>query len=157
MLLTEATRVLEAHIRTHGLKHTRQREQILEAFLDAGGHVSIDELLTRVQVRMPGVGYATVYRTMKLFTEAGIAHERRFHDGQTRYEAVVADEHHDHLICTICGRISEFEDPVIEARQAAIAAACGFRVESHRHEIYGRCEAPEACPHNPAAVVGSRA
>jgi Fur family ferric uptake transcriptional regulator len=85
---------------------------------------------------------------MKLFAEAGVAHERHFQDGQTRYEPVVPDEHHDHLICTTCGHIFEFEDPVVEARQAEVAAQHGLRVVSHRHEIYGACQAPQTCPRN---------
>lgn len=145
------THVIEAHqrlaqyMREKGLKQTRQREQILEAFLEAGGHVSIDDLLGRVQTRMPGIGYATVYRTMKLLSEAGLAHERHFQDGQTRYEPVVADEHHDHLICVTCGQIFEFEDPIIEARQSEMARAYGMRVTSHRHEIYGTCMDEAGC------------
>jgi Fur family ferric uptake transcriptional regulator len=145
---------LDIYMRERGLKHTRQRDQILEAFFDAEGHVSIDDLLGLVQSRMAGVGYATVYRTMKLFTEAGVAHERHFQDGQTRYEPVVADHHHDHLICTVCGTIFEFEDPSIEQRQSDIAAAHGLRVESHRHEIYGTCLQPEQCVHRAARRGG---
>ncbi len=144
--LDEARRTLEAHIRARGLKHTRQRDEILDAFFAVGGHVSIDELLARVQLRMPGVGYATVYRTLKLFLEAGVAHERHFQDGQSRYEPVVADAHHDHLICLDCGTIFEFEDPEIERRQAEIAERLGLTVTVHRHEIYGRCRAGAACP-----------
>lgn len=138
---------LAQHMRARGLKHTRQRDLILEAFFEGGGHTSIDELLGRVQVRMPGVGYATVYRSLKLFVEAGVAHERHFQDGQSRYEPVLTDDHHDHLICTSCGRIFEFEDPVIEARQAEVAARHGFVVTSHRHEIYGSCVDPDHCPY----------
>lgn len=149
----EAHRRLATYMRERGLKHTRQRDEILEAFFQAGGHVSVDELLVWVQQRMAGVGYATVYRTMKLFVEAGVAHERHFKDGQTRYEPVVADEHHDHLICTVCGTIFEFEDPMIERRQAEIAAAHGLRVDSHRHEIYGRCAAPDTCAHRAARAT----
>lgn len=130
-----------------GLKHTRQRDSLLEAFFDAGSHVSVDELMRIVEERMGGVGTATVYRSLKLFVEAGVAHERHFQDGQTRYEPVLSAEHHDHLICTDCGRIFEFEDPVIEARQAAVAGQWGIRVTSHRHEIYGACAAPANCPH----------
>lgn len=143
----QAQRRLDEYMRTRGLKHTRQRDEILEAFFAAGGHVSIDDLLPRVQARLAGVGYATVYRTLKLFSEAGVAHERHFQDGQTRYEPVVEDEHHDHLICTVCSKIFEFEDPTIERRQAEIAASHGLRLVSHRHEIYGTCLAPETCPH----------
>lgn len=141
-------------MREHGLKHTRQRDIILEAFFQGGGHVSIDELLSAVQREMAGVGYATVYRTVKLFVEAGVAHERQFNDGQTRYEPVVEDAHHDHLICTTCGKIFEFEDPDIESRQAEVARAHGLQLTTHRHEIYGTCIAPESCPHRRGAPVG---
>jgi Fur family transcriptional regulator, ferric uptake regulator len=149
----EAQRRLDAFMRERGLKHTRQRDEILGAFFLAGGHVSVDDLLGRVQERMAGVGYATVYRTMKLFVEAGVAHERHFKDGQTRYEPVIDDEHHDHLICTVCGMIFEFEDPLIEQRQSEIARERGLRVESHRHEIYGSCAAPESCEHRKARAA----
>lgn len=138
---------LARHMREKGLKHTRQRDEILEVFFAQGGHASIDELLAQVQTKMPGVGYATVYRSMKLFVEAGVAQERRFGDGQTRFEPHLHGDHHDHLICTSCGRIFEFEDDDIEARQAAVAAAHGLRLTSHRHEIYGACLNPDTCPH----------
>lgn len=151
----EARRTLETHIRARGLKHTRQRDEILDAFFAVGGHVSIDELLMRVQTRMPGVGYATVYRTLKLFAEAGVAHERNFHDGQARYEAVVPDAHHDHLICLDCGAIFEFEDPEIERRQAEIAERLGLSVTVHRHEIYGRCRQGAACSRRAPASVAT--
>ena len=149
--LDEARRTLEAHMRAQGLKHTRQRDEILQTFFAAGGHVSIDELLGRVQERMPGVGYATVYRTLKLFVEAGVAHERNFQDGQARFEPVLEDAHHDHLICLDCGHIFEFEEDEIERRQGEIATRHGLRMESHRHEIYGRCAAA-ACPRRPQSA-----
>lgn len=141
---------LEAFIRAQGLKQTRQREEILDVFLDAGGHLSVDELLRLLQQRMTGVGHATVYRTMKLLVDAGIAHERNFGDGQTRYEPVVPDQHHDHLICLDCNNIFEFEDPMIEQRQSEVAASHGLRLRSHRHEIYGSCLRPHDCPHREA-------
>lgn len=143
------TRRLIRYMQEKGLRHTRQRQAILETFLEVEDHVAIDELLARVQNRMPGIGYATVYRTMKLFTDAGVAHERRFQDGQSRYEPVTVgdeqDEHHDHIICTTCGHIFEFEDPEIEARQQRAAAERGLRIVSHEHEIYGECMNPATC------------
>ena len=142
---------LERFIADKGLKHTRQRDVILDAFLASGGHVSVEELLRQVQVEAPGVGAATVYRTLKLFTEAGVAHERNFQDGQSRYEPALGDAHHDHLICMDCGSIFEFEDQLIEDRQAGIAAEYGLSLQSHRHEIYGRCTALKSCVHRAAA------
>lgn len=148
---TAARRKLDEFIAANGLKHTRQRDVIFEAFLAAGGHVSVEDLLRLVQDQAPGVGAATVYRTLKLFTDAGVAHERQFGDGQARYEPALDDEHHDHLICLDCGTIFEFEDPVIEARQAEVAARHGLELKSHRHEIYGRCRDAARCAHRKAA------
>ena len=147
-----ARRKLDAFIASNGLKHTRQRDVIFEAFVAAGGHVSVEDLLRRVQDAAPGVGAATVYRTLKLFTDAGVAHERQFGDGQARYEAALGDDHHDHLICLDCGTIFEFEDPLIETRQAEVAAAHGLDLQSHRHEIFGRCRDRANCAHREAAA-----
>ncbi len=139
---------LDRHIEQKGLKFTRQRQVILETFVELGGHAAVDELLSRVQVRMPGVGHATIYRTMKLFTEAGVAHERRFDDGQTRYEpVVVGHDHHDHLICRTCGHIFEFDEPEIERLQCEVAARHGLRIVAHRHDIWGECTLGPTCPH----------
>lgn len=138
---------LEGYIQEKGLKSTRQRDVILRVFAGSADHVSIQELLERVQGDMAGVGYATVYRTMKLFVEAGIAHERHFDDGQTRYEPVAqGHDHHDHLICRDCGHIFEFDDPVIEDRQSAMAAAHGLTIVAHRHDIWGSCVNRATCP-----------
>lgn len=142
---TPLHRKLARHMLEQGLKNTRQRQLLWELFLEAKDHVAIDDMLARAQERMPGVGYATVYRTMKLFVEAGVAHERHFGDGQTRYEPARVGEHHDHLICMVCSHIFEFEDPIIEERQQAIAAQFGLRIVSHHHDIFGRCLAPESC------------
>jgi Fur family ferric uptake transcriptional regulator len=112
--------------------------------------VSIDELLLKVRKRQPKVGYATVYRTLKLLVDAGLAVERQFGDGQARYEVV--GDHHDHLICVKCGLILEFEDDDIERLQDKIALRLGgFTVLRHRHELYGVCpkaagEAGGTCP-----------
>jgi Fur family ferric uptake transcriptional regulator len=139
---------LADYIQANGLKNTRQRQVILECFLQANEHVSLDVLLGMVQERMPGVGYATVYRTMKLFTEAGIAHERRFMNGLNQYEPVdLVNDHHDHLICEECGGIFEFEDKLIERRQAEVAKKFGLRLTRHRLEMWGRCIDPGACEH----------
>jgi Fur family transcriptional regulator, ferric uptake regulator len=123
-----------------GLKSTRQREVILEEFLSVGSHLSTEELYLRLRRKNPRIGYATVHRTLKLFAECGIAEQRHFGDGQARYEASDLDEHHDHLICTSCGKIVEFEDPRIEQLQEEVARQHGFSIERHRLELYGCCE-----------------
>ena len=120
------------------LNVTAQREAIVEMFLRTRDHISIDELLIKVRKRQPRVGYATVYRTLKLLVDSGLAVERQFGDGQARYEVV--GDHHDHLICIKCGLILEFEDDEIERLQERIAARLGgFTVLRHRHELYGTC------------------
>src|SRR5262245_13753678 len=99
------------YLAAHNLNTTQQRELIVDSFLRCKDHVSIDDLLARVRKRNKRVGYATVYRTLRLLVDSGLAHQRQFGDGQARYE--VAGEHHDHLICTSCGLILEFEDDEI--------------------------------------------
>ena len=107
---------------------------------------SIYDVLTRdcpiakVRQQDSRVGYATVYRTLRLLAECELANVRHFGDGVTRYE--VADEgehHHDHLICTDCKRIVEFEDEAIEVLQDRVAERYGFALRSHKHELYGVC------------------
>ena len=138
---------LREFMREKGLKQTQQRQVLFDCFVSSEGHLAIEDLLARSQEQLPGIGYATVYRTLKLFTEAGIAHERRFQDGHSRYEPAEHGEHHDHLICKLCGHIFEFEDDLVEQRQFDVAAAHGMRVVAHRHDIYGECLEPKACPH----------
>ena len=122
-----------------GLRSTRQRDIILDIFLSTHQHVSVEELYLKVKASNPGIGQATVYRTLKLFTEAGLAREILLHDGQTRYEHIVAGEHHDHLVCTGCNAIIEFENETIEKLQKDIATLHGFMIRSHKLEIYGLC------------------
>ena len=122
-----------------GLKTTSQRLIILETFLESNSHFSTEELFLKLREEYPKIGYATVHRTLKLFAECGIAAERNFGDGQTRFEPVHGEEHHDHLVCVECGLIIEFEEPQIEKLQESVAAAHQFSIESHRLEIYGRC------------------
>lgn len=149
---------LREYMKANSLKNTQQRQAILEIFLEAEDHLALDELLDRVQERRPGIGYATVYRTMKMFTEAGVAQERRFGDGQARYElAELGDDHHDHLICETCGHIFEFEDEEIERRQAEVAAALGLRILRHRLDLWGECLNPETCARREAAQRASGA
>ena len=128
-------------IQKKGLKHSRQRESIAQVFFDMGGHVPIEALVSKVRERDPHISVATVYRTMKLLSECGLAVPRRFGDGQTRYEPATRQhpDAHDHLICTGCGAIVEFESDRISELQARVARRHGFAVERRRLELYGRC------------------
>jgi Fur family ferric uptake transcriptional regulator len=130
-------KLLEDHLARHGLKQTRQREAIFEAFAAAKGHVSSEELYEVVRARHPEVGAATVYRALKLFCDAGVARAHHFRDGVTLYER--EGHHHDHLICTGCGAIVEFERALIEEEQEKVAAEHGYRLTQHRHILYGIC------------------
>lgn len=131
--------LLQAYMIKKGLRSTDQRRLIVETFFHAQNHVSIEDLLALVRKQDPRVGYATVYRTLKLLTECGVAFERRFGDGLTRYELADDTSHHDHLICIECGDITEFEEPRIETIQEEIAERYGFELRSHKHEMYGVC------------------
>ncbi len=122
-----------------GLKSTRQRDIILDAFLSSERHMSIEDLYLKLRAKHPSIGYATVYRTLKLFAESGIAREIHFGDGQTRYEHVAEGEHHDHLVCTHCGAIAEFENETIEKLQDEVAKSHDFVIETHKLELYGIC------------------
>jgi len=130
---------LSGYLSGQGYKATRQRDLIIRIFSGAGRHLSAEELYVLVKKTEPGIGYATVYRTLKLLSDAGLAQERRFEDGFNRYELREADAHHDHLICTGCGRILEFENNEIERLQQAVAKKNHFVVTSHKLEIYGLC------------------
>src|SRR5579872_5820219 len=128
------------YARRRGLKSTQQRDAIVELFLRSTGHISIEDLLARVRKRSPRVGYATVYRTLKLLADCGIAAARQFGDGQTRYEVMGDEAHHDHLICIQCGLILEFENDAIEKLQDEMADRLGgFRLVRHKLELYGLC------------------
>ena len=131
---------LAAYITRKGLKHSRQREHVAAAFFAMDGHVTVEEVVARARELDPRVSLATVYRTMKLLADSGLATARQFGDGQTRYEAADGRAHHDHLICTSCGAIVEFANDRIEALQALIARQHGFEVEQHKLELYGRCQ-----------------
>jgi Fur family ferric uptake transcriptional regulator len=130
---------LESYMAKKGLRSTAQRRLIVDTFFEGNPHVTIEDLLAEVRARDRGIGYATVYRTLKLLAECGVASERRFGDGLSRYELADDQDHHDHLICTSCGSITEFEEPRIERLQDAVAARHGFKVVSHKHEMYGIC------------------
>ena len=137
---------LAVWIAARGLKTTRQRDLIVDTFFSQSGHLSVDELLGQVTARDATIGAATVYRTMKILTDSGLASARHFEGGQTRYEAAIDRHHHDHLICTSCGNILEFENERIESLQESVAAEHGFTVTHHKLELYGLCRACNQLP-----------
>ena len=134
------TNLFNARISEEGLNATRQREEILNIFLNSTGHKSLAQIYARVVKTDPKIGYTTVYRTLKLLTRLGLATQRKFADKETRYEPASEGNHHDHLICLDCGKIIEFEDQTLEALQDKIAQHHRFKISHHRLELYGRCE-----------------
>ena len=134
----EEKEVLAAHLARHGLKRSAQREVILDAFLRAGRHVSVEELLGIVRKKRADIGRTTIYRSLKLFKDAGLASELSY-GGEARFEPLWNRDHHDHFICGTCGEIFEFKSPEIEQIQETIAKGIGFAIEGHRHHILGRC------------------
>ena len=136
---------LAEYLARSGLRVTRQRRAIAEAFFSHAGHPNIDELYTSIRAQHPHIGQATVYRTLKLLVESGLAEPSRFGDGTTRYEAAETGDHHDHLVCVDCGHIVEFRNDEIERLQDDIASAHRFRVTDHKMIIYGVCT-DTSCP-----------
>ena len=133
-------RLFEQALRERGLKSTAQRDDIARVFFAAERHLSVEELFSAVKRVNPRVGYATVYRTLRLLKECGLAAERHFDDGQARYEAVEdTGQHHDHIICERCGKIVEFASQELERLQERIGRFLGFVVSRHRMELYGIC------------------
>ncbi len=132
--------VFSEHIQKAGLRNTAQRELILDIFLRTEEHLSSEDLYWLVQKEDSSVGHTTVYRTLKLLTEAGLAREVRFGDGKTYYEHHFEHDHHDHMICTECGKVIEFFSAEIEALQDEMADKFGFKPTHHSLRILGLCE-----------------
>ncbi len=119
-----------------GLRLTEQRRTIARALEQSDDHPDVEELHRRAAALDPRISLATVYRTVKLFDEAGILDRLEFGDGRARYEDAER-EHHDHLIDIATGEVIEFVDPEIEALQDRIAARLGYSLKGHRLELYG--------------------
>jgi Fur family ferric uptake transcriptional regulator len=119
-----------------GMRMTEQRRVIARVLSDAEDHPDVEELYRRATAVDPKISIATVYRTVRLFEEAGILSRLDFGDGRARYEEA-PEEHHDHLIDVKSGKVTEFRDAEIEALQEAIARKLGYRLVGHRLELYG--------------------
>ncbi|CAI4030899.1 Ferric uptake regulation protein [Nitrospira tepida] len=128
---------LRHHLSKHNLKLTRQRELILIEFLKKE-HITAEEMYHQLAKKDPHLGLATIYRTLNLFCEVGFAQARHF-GSQTQYDNVSHKGHHDHLICTGCGKIVEFENEDIERLQEEVASGHGFTIKTHKLELYGLC------------------
>ncbi len=136
----EAEEILHRHLKKVGLKHTGQRDTILRSFLETREHLSTDELHHVVQKANPRIGFTTVYRTLKLLTECGLASEVAFHDGITRYEHQYNRRNHHHMVCTECGSSVEFFSPEVSRLEAEIGRKHHYLTTRHTFQIYGVCQ-----------------
>jgi Fur family ferric uptake transcriptional regulator len=137
--MSEEQEVFQRHIQRAGLKRTAQRDLILDVFLRTEEHMSSEDLYRLVQKEDQSIGHTTVYRTLKLLTDAGLAREVRFGDGRTRYEHNYKHPHHDHMICTECGKTIEFFSADLERLQDKIAAKHEFEITNHTLRMFGYC------------------
>lgn len=128
-----------SHLQSAGLRRTGQRDLILETFLSTEEHLTSEGLYLLVSKLDESIGLTTVYRTLKLLTEAGLAREVRFGDNKTYYEHHYNHEHHDHMICTECGKVIEFFSPDIEKLQDQMASNFGFIPTHHSLRLWGLC------------------
>lgn len=147
--------VLEDYLKDRGQKMTLARETVLKAFLDIEQHTTAEELYEAARSRDPGIGQATVFRTIKLLAEAGLAREACRDDGARQYEHAWRHNHHDHLVCVECGHVVEFSDEAIEKAQEAIYRAYGFLPSGHRLELMGRCSECSLRAAPPRVEVGA--
>jgi Fur family ferric uptake transcriptional regulator len=138
--LHEAKERFHRHIKKVGLKQTEQRDLILETFVDTRDHMSVDELFRLVRERDPKIGITTVYRTLKLLAECGLASEVSFQDGVARYEHQVGRRSHHHMVCTECGSSVEFFSPQVDKLEGDIGREFGFQTRRHTFQIYGVCQ-----------------
>ena len=128
------------------MKSTRQRDAIVETFFRLDKHISADELLDEVRRERPKIGYATVYRTLKLLVEQEFAVPKNFGDGSTRYDPIhKQDPSHDHLICVDCREIIEFVDDGLEQAIEEVADRLGYSLRRRKLELYAECRI-ENCP-----------
>ena len=130
---------IEQYLASRGLRHTSARRKILDAVFGSHEHFTAEGLLEKMRRRGERVSRASVYRTLTLLCDGGFVESREFQRGQMMYESMLGQHHHDHLICTGCGQIIEFENDEIERLQEESARKHEFKIEHHSLRIYGKC------------------
>jgi Fur family ferric uptake transcriptional regulator len=139
-MMREAETIFNDHLKRVGLKHTGQRDTILRTFLETHDHLSTDELSRLVKKKDDRIGFTTVYRTLKLLAECGLASEVAFNDGIARYEHQYNRRDHHHMVCTECGSSVEFFSREIERVEREIGHKNKYLTTRHTFQIYGVCE-----------------
>ena len=137
--MQDPVRAFTDYFAERGLKNTLQRRLIVRVFFKSGKHLTTEELYNLVRAEGCSIGQATVYRTLKLLCDAGLAKEQHFGESTARYEPIGDGSHHDHLICGSCGKNQEVMDAEIERLQEELAKRYDFTLTSHRMILYGIC------------------
>lgn len=147
--MAEVLQQVRDEARRRGVRWTNQRQVIVETFLTGNEHVTVDELHRKVRALDGSISAATVYRSINMLVEIGVAVKRHFGDGSATFESNLSKQHHDHLVCLSCNKIEEFELQAIEDLQEGVATQHGFTLVHHRLELYGICK---TCQANGVAV-----
>jgi Fur family ferric uptake transcriptional regulator len=126
-------------LRDHNLPVTAQRLAIADVVLGTERHLSAEDVASQLRERGASAGTATIYRTLEVMVRSGLVVERDFGEGFKRYEAASGIPHHEHLLCTVCGRVTEFRDERLERMTTLLAEAHDFSRQRHRLVIYGLC------------------
>ncbi len=139
-MMREAEDIFRAHLKRVGLKQTEQRSVILRTFLETREHLSTDELHRLVTKKDAGIGYTTVYRTLKLLAECGLASAVEFHDGKARFEHQYNRRSHHHMVCTGCGSSVEFFSSELDRLEQEVGRKYHYETTRHTFQIYGLCD-----------------
>jgi Fur family ferric uptake transcriptional regulator len=131
--------LFRSYLHQQRLPLTHQREAIAMALFESEHHLSVDDLADHLRERSEHVGKATIYRTLNLLVQAGLARELDFSEGFKRYEHQAGDTRHDYLICTSCGKVARFQRGAVDRVQEEVAGELGFTVQSRTLKIYGLC------------------
>ena len=139
MVKQSEIQVFKAFLKTMDMKFSQPRERILKLFLEEKDHTDIDKLAQKVKESDPFISRSTVYRTMNLLVDCGLAHAVNFNGERKFYESATRKSHHDHFFCTQCKYVGEFENSKIEELQNNVAKGHKFKITSHRLILYGLC------------------
>jgi Fur family ferric uptake transcriptional regulator len=131
--------LFQQYVSTKKLRHTAQREHVLDVFLATEKHLTVQQLHDLIRKNHAGIGYATVARTIKLMCEAGVCRQVDFGDGSHRFEHKYGHEHHDHLICKKCGKFEEIYSPELERIQDELVKKYEYVQKNHKLDIFGLC------------------
>jgi Fur family ferric uptake transcriptional regulator len=139
--------VLFSYLKEQGFKFSKKRAAVIEYFVNADRHFTVEQLYLELKKKYEGLGYSTVYRTLKLLVDSGVATVHHFGETDARFELVHQQDHHDHFMCKYCGTIIEFHSTSIERLQLEVARQFGFTVVDHELQLFGVCK---SCRHKQA-------